>query len=270
MKYIRKEIKGTNGYTITQKGNVYNPQGKKLKQFINPCGYPTVIIDGLPRTVSYLVAKAFVDNPDNSICVGYKDGDFNNVNSENLYWYYEGDFETISDKKEAEKENEEYSESEIDFEVVENKKRDGAYQPIPVVEINAEGEIINRFKSVAKLGYGFRYAFSHNRPYKNKIYMKEKDYSKEKAIEYYNEIIGTKRKEMETVNKILEVDIDANIINEFDNIKQCANYLNVSERTIRNVLQGTYNYKYGDNYFIYKKDYSKQTTSLILKRLHKK
>ena len=85
------------GYKITKDGIVYDKDGNVVDTFINPCGYISAKLDGYIITVAYIVAILYVDNPNEYMCVSYKDGNYNNIKSDNLYWY--GDVETCKPNK---------------------------------------------------------------------------------------------------------------------------------------------------------------------------
>lgn len=86
-----------NDYTITKDGRIYDKEGVEIDTFINSCGYVSAELNGYIVTVAYIVAKLYVDNPNNSICIAYKDNDYTNIKADNLKWYYEGE-ENIEDK----------------------------------------------------------------------------------------------------------------------------------------------------------------------------
>lgn len=89
-------IEGYSNYTITSCGEVYslnyNNTGvkKPLKQRLNSKGrfYVNLSKGGKYRSfeVARLVAKAFVDNPNNKTDVNHLDGDKRNNNYKNLEW----------------------------------------------------------------------------------------------------------------------------------------------------------------------------------------
>lgn len=89
---MRKEIRKHKGYFVSDDGKVYK-EDLELIQHTNAAGHKYVWIGNNIHTVCYLVASAFVDNTDNCFLVGYKDGDKSNVKADNLYWYYQGEFE---------------------------------------------------------------------------------------------------------------------------------------------------------------------------------
>lgn len=77
-----------NGYMISNVGRVMNSQTCRiLKDFDrNAQRYKAVKIKGKIIMVHRLVARAFVDNPNNYNIVDHRDGDVFNNNSQNLRW----------------------------------------------------------------------------------------------------------------------------------------------------------------------------------------
>lgn len=74
-------------YAVNKLGWVYNISKKtKLKPIEDSQGYLRVRLDGKRELVSRLVAKKFVDNPENKPNVRYKDGNKKNVRYDNLEW----------------------------------------------------------------------------------------------------------------------------------------------------------------------------------------
>ena len=78
-------------YAISNLGNIINVKsGRLLKTNINPYGYKYVqlSINGIRTTyrIHRLVARAFVDNPDNKPYVNHIDGNKLNNNANNLEW----------------------------------------------------------------------------------------------------------------------------------------------------------------------------------------
>lgn len=74
-------------YAVNRMGNIANTSKMtKLKPIEDSQGYLRVRLDGKRELVSRLVAKMFVDNPDNKPNVRYKDGNRRNVKFDNLEW----------------------------------------------------------------------------------------------------------------------------------------------------------------------------------------
>lgn len=74
-------------YAVNRMGSIYNIDKKtKLKPIEDSQGYLRVRLDGKRELVSRLVAKKFVENPDNKPNVRYKDGNRRNVKFDNLEW----------------------------------------------------------------------------------------------------------------------------------------------------------------------------------------
>lgn len=81
---IYKKIEGHNNYEVSNFGNVKNVKtGRILKAGINRDGYYNVVLYDNGKAKSYklhrLVAEAFIDNPDNKLCVDH----INNIKTDN-------------------------------------------------------------------------------------------------------------------------------------------------------------------------------------------
>jgi hypothetical protein len=82
-----KIIKDYENYSISNLGNVRNDKrGKMLKPWNNDSGYKLVTLYGNKLRVHILVAKAFLENPDNKPFVDHIDCDRANNNVTNLRW----------------------------------------------------------------------------------------------------------------------------------------------------------------------------------------
>lgn len=90
MKNVVLKGKKLSHYFIDEQGNVFNREGKKLKQFQMDNGYMRVplSVDGKNRLyyVHRLVAETFIENPHNFPIVHHKDGNRANNNVNNLMW----------------------------------------------------------------------------------------------------------------------------------------------------------------------------------------
>ena len=92
-KEIWKPIKGyEGGYEISNLGRIKSLKGghKILKQFKQNSGYDLIDIskkgEGFTITVHRLVAKHFIQNPDNKPCVNHINGDKCDNSVDNLEW----------------------------------------------------------------------------------------------------------------------------------------------------------------------------------------
>jgi len=77
------------GYEISSYGNVRENFGdhyEELKLSTNSKGYKLLYLKGATYRVHVLVAKAFVDNPENKTMVRHIDGDKSNNHASNLVW----------------------------------------------------------------------------------------------------------------------------------------------------------------------------------------
>ena len=98
-----------NKYQISNRGEVkslWNADSPKILSTRNNKGWPKVDLIGyqdeirisLRRSVAFLVAEAFIENPNGFKCIKFKDGDFENLNVENIEWTFEDykpSYETI-------------------------------------------------------------------------------------------------------------------------------------------------------------------------------
>ena len=89
--YKLKAIEGFENYSVSTDGEVINTvTNKKLRLSLKKCGYLQVGLSNKKVKawfiVHRLVAKAFIDNPDNKEFVNHIDGDKTNNNVNNLEW----------------------------------------------------------------------------------------------------------------------------------------------------------------------------------------
>lgn len=88
--YKREKIKGFEEYEIDTKGIVYGKNGKSLKYSVNHKGYCIINLlkDGKRKgfAIHTLVAKQFIQNPENKPTVNHIDGNKKNNDVSNLEW----------------------------------------------------------------------------------------------------------------------------------------------------------------------------------------
>ena len=88
---VWRKIEDFNNYEVSNYGRIRNAMNKKIRKLQkNRRGYWKVNLmnngKSFKRTVSKLIARAFVPNQENLEYVTYKDGNKNNLNAENLRW----------------------------------------------------------------------------------------------------------------------------------------------------------------------------------------
>lgn len=214
----KKEIKQCKCYYITTDGKIYDSENNQLKTFKNPIGYECVEINEMYYTVAYLVARAFIENQ-GCMLVGFKDGDINNINVDNLYWYYAGELDSGDDKK--------------------------------LYELNEQGEIIKEYESLKATVKGAHVSLSTLQTRlvthdiiitkTNQIICKSERYDKytiaskiakeRQHLEELKQTGGTHTK------KVIELDNEGNIINTYLSATIAANEKELNYRTIVNNIR---------------------------------
>lgn len=224
----KKEIKQCKGYYITDDGKIYDSENNQLKTFKNPIGYKTVEINEMYYTVAYLVARAFIKNY-GCMLVGFKDGDINNINVDNLYWYYEGELDSGDDKK--------------------------------LYELNEQGEVIKEYESLKETVKGAHVSLSTLQTRlithdiiitkTNQIICKSERYDKYTIVDK----IAKERQHLEELKatggthtkKVIELDNEGNIINKYLSATIAANEKEMNYRTIVNNIRKDCYYITTDN-----------------------
>ena len=224
----KKEIKQCKGYYITTDGKIYDSENNQLKTFKNTVGYECVEINEMYYTVAYLVARAFIHN-DGCMLVGFKDGDINNINVDNLYWYYQGELDSGEDKV--------------------------------LYELNENGEIIKEYESLKAATKGAHTSLSTLQTRlvthdiiitkTNQILCKSERYDKYTIVDK----IAKERQHLEELKatggthtkKVIELDNDGNIINKYLSVTIAANEREINYRTIVNNIRKNCYYITTDN-----------------------
>ena len=86
---VFRSVDGYKYYAVSSFGNVKNTKTGRILKGRNVCGYLQVVLyeDGLAKKsylVHRLVAYAFIDNPDDKLCVDHKNNDRTNNHISNL------------------------------------------------------------------------------------------------------------------------------------------------------------------------------------------
>ena len=224
----KKEIKQCKCYYITEDGKIYDSENNQLKTFKNTVGYECVEINEMYYTVAYLVARAFIKN-DGCMLVGYKDGDINNINVDNLYWYYAGELDSGEDKV--------------------------------LYELNENGEIIKEYESLKAATKGAHVSLSTLQTRlvthdiiitkTNQILCKSERYDKYTIVDK----IRKERQHLEELKatggthtkKVIEIDNEGNIINKYLSATIAAEAKELNYRTIVNNIRKNCYYITDDN-----------------------
>lgn len=235
----KKEIKQLKGYYITKDGKIYDSENNQLKTFKNTIGYECVEINEMYYTVAYLVARAFIENQ-GCMLVGYKDGDINNINVNNLYWYYQGELDSGDDKK--------------------------------LYELNEQGEIIKEYESLKATVKGAHVSLSTLQTRlvthdiiitkTNQILCKSERYDKYTIVDK----IRKERQHLEELKatggthtkKVIELDNEGNIINTYLSATIAANEKELNYRTIVNNIRKDSYYITTDNTIMTYEDIMKE------------
>jgi hypothetical protein len=94
MQEIWKEVHGYEGiYEVSNIGNIRSLKFNKIKDIrpgLNTSGYFIVALcknnNQITKKLHRLIAKSFIDNPENKPCINHKDGNKINNNISNLEW----------------------------------------------------------------------------------------------------------------------------------------------------------------------------------------
>ena len=224
----KKEIKQCKGYYITTDGKIYDSKDNQLKTFKNTIGYETVEINEMYYTVAYLVARAFIENQ-GCMLVGFKDGDINNINVVNLYWYYQGELDSGEDKV--------------------------------LYELNENGEIIKEYESLKATVKGAHVSLStlQTRLVTHDIIITKTNQILCKSERYDKYTIASKiakeRQHLEELaitrgthtKKVIEIDNEGNIINKYLSATIAAEAKELNYRTIVNNIRKNCYYITTDN-----------------------
>lgn len=214
----KKEIEQCKGYYITTDGKIYDSENNQLKTFKNTIGYETVEINEMYYTVAYLVARAFIENQ-GCMLVGYKDGDINNINVDNLYWYYQGELDSGEDKA--------------------------------LYELNEQGEIIKEYETLKAATKGVHISLSalQTRVITHDIIITKTNQILCKGERYDKYTIASKiRKERQHLEqlkqtggthtkKVIEFDNDGNILNSYLSVTIAADEREINYHTIVNNIR---------------------------------
>lgn len=229
---MKKQIKNHPDYYITPNGIIYK-HNKRIKSFINSCGYPSVKLDGNIYTISYLVANYFIPN-DNCICVGYIDGDKENIKASNLFWYFNGIEENKEEVKEIKRKG---NKTTIDV------------SPKEVVAVNHNGEEIGRYYSHTAAAKKYNVSSTTVRiKIDTKVSLKERDIYFISS-EIYDSCYDIKElmKEYHPLSFIKEniikhhyylIDDNRHIIKTFEDYKEVMKELNISQNEISLYITG--------------------------------
>lgn len=254
---MKKQLKKFPNYYITDNGVIYNENNEVVNTFINPVGYVSAVLNNRIVTVAYLVANTFIPNDDKCILVGYKDHNFNNLNDDNLYWYYTGEYEERTDltkeyrekkKEDVEDKNDCYFAIDKDNNILETyssqveiKEKTGKWKSYHIREKTFDSEL-------------------------NCFFVSANDYNSSDNIAKELIELNYQRNYKDI---ILKIDYQGNIIKEYPSMKVCAKDNKMSYAMIRKIIVG--DAKQRSNYYlIYKKDYSINTIQFRLNNELKK
>ena len=254
---MKKQLKKLPNYYITDNGVIYNENDEVVETFKNPIGYISAVLNDRIVTVAYLVANTFIPNNDKCILVGYKDHDYNNINVDNLYWYYTGEYEERTDltkeyrekkKEDVEDKNDCYFAIDKDNNILETyssqveiKEKTGKWKSYHIREKTFDSEL-------------------------NCFFVSANDYNSSDNIAKELIELNYQRNYKDI---ILKIDYQGNIIKEYPSMKVCAKDNKMSYAMIRKIIAG--DAKQRSNYYlIYKKDYSINTIQFRLNNELKK
>lgn len=241
-----KWIEGYEGmYIITSYGRVYSvvrrdkynriSGGGEIKQALTPTGYHFVSLykqgKGVQEYVHQLVAKAFIPNPENKNCVDHIDNNKSNNNANNLRW--------VTHKENM---NNTITKMRMVNESVKYISQEGADNPFSrkVAVYNLDGELIGIYDSggQAKKALGLPSTLdisrvcNGSRPQTHGYVFKYLSESKMKI---------TKRPDnMYSKKPVIQLDLDNNVISEYDCIMSAAKAVGVYPSNLGRAVKGLY------------------------------
>lgn len=260
----RKVIRNFENYTIDEFGVIYDNDNNAVKTFINPCNYVSVVLDGKILTVAYIMAKTWLN--DSGLCVGYRDGNYNNLHYSNLYWYAEEINRLILVDTDGEM-------KEVFTDIFEaNEKLN-----LTIGSIKQKARFSN--KILINNTYFIFWENEYNEEVFNKrlaeyksikIEIENKRLIKQKAREEKLKRMVAKQAEkaarqttiqtpkpiIKTTSKaIIEFDSNGNIIKEYDCFYICMEKLHIGYKRLKRIMEVTG--KYNNHYFLYKNIFEK-------------
>lgn len=246
---MKKQLKKFPNYYITDNGVIYDENNEVVNTFKNPIGYVSAVLNDRIVTVAYLVANTFISNDDKCILVGYKDHDFNNLNADNLYWYYQGEYEDKTQETEANREKR--KEKEIG---------DGYFK------IDRDNNILDTYTGIIdikkKTGKWVN-VHIYNKSFVtdlNCYFVSQNDYYESDNIAAELNELNEKVKSRKA---ILKLDYKGNILSEFNSTTEVARENKMALKTLSRILDGEARQR-KDYYLIPKKDYSINTIQFRL------
>lgn len=212
---IWKEIQGFEGlYAVSNRGRVMNiMSGKVLKNRINTVGYSTVALckgDGTSKKIDVhrLVAKAFIENPDNLPQVNHIDENKRNNNVSNLAWV------TAS----------------------QNQRHSAHQHSCKINQLNLDGELVKQWESSMQiqreLGYSNSHIIACCKSKHKQAYEYRWEYADPSQQHKFNRPVAALTK-------------DEDLIAEYKSVAEASRCLKISTAQIRNCLNGRYKSTHG-------------------------
>lgn len=237
-KIKHKWIKGN--YFVSSEGKVYDEKGNELKTFIDVRGYEQVMIEDLPHSIDYLVMLTF-EPFTNCILIRHKDNNLLNNNWDNLEWYFSG----------TEEENREIKQIKI----ADIKEKREINKTRKVIEYDFNGNILNQWNNIRDCQRATQ--ISYYNIYSSCI--NKSNCANDRFFRFEDVPFKLKLKGSKVSRKVYKIDSNGNLIEEYNNKKECAEKNNIRLSNMTTILtpSSILNGRNKNNgyYYSYDKDY---------------
>lgn len=243
-------------YYNPQDGHIYDEEGKQLEESVNPCGFSTVKVNGIQRSITYLIAPTLFPTDEESnqyLCIGHKDKDRTNNRLSNLYQYQEGseveealnaDSKIVIVDARTKKIKKIYNtskEASADLKKTVNTIRGRADANRTI-----DGDYYSFISNSTPLEVGDDYPYIMTPPPKSKQYNMFEEPIMEKTPKQEQKPSKKGRGRGKGKVAILQIDINTNeVLQQYESLSEAAKAMKGNSQNIRKVLYGLTSRAYG-------------------------